>query len=217
MTEREKVFEALLAPLDESAVKTRTQGATVHYVEGYHVSDEANRIFGHDGWTYRVDWVSKVQEEQDDKKNWRVGYTAQVTATVTIGDKTFDRTDCGFGQGILKDIGLAHESAIKEAVTDARKRAMHTLGYTFGLALYDKSRANVGNGRPKKAASLNGGDKKKTADEKALSCWKKIGGIEHDFNAFVSEHGQRLAYGAIAKAFEQGVPLEQALRELQNG
>ena len=214
MNDRAKIVELLLEPLKQAAVKTRTQGATVSYVEGYHVSDEANRIFGHEGWTYRVDWTTKVQEEQDEKKNWRVGYTAQVTATVTFGDKVVERADVGFGQGILKDKGLAHESAIKEAVTDARKRAMHTLGYTFGLALYDKAQSNVGRGA-KKSAALNGSEKKPAA-VKARDVWKKLGCVEHDFDAFVSEHGERLAYNAIAKAHDQGISVDQALRELQN-
>ena len=39
---------------------------------------------------------------------------------------------------------MAHESAVKEAVTDAFKRAFRGFGYPFGLALYDKSREHVG-------------------------------------------------------------------------
>lgn len=215
MTDRQQIVDQLNEPLDQSKVKTRTQGATVSYVEGFHVTSEANRIFGHDGWTYRVDWTKEVQSEQDDKKNWRVGYTAQVTASVTIGDKTFERTDVGFGQGILKDIGLAHESAIKEAVTDARKRAMHTLGYTFGLALYDKTHEKVGRGA-KKAASLNGGEKR-PADVKAREVFAKVGGRADEFDAWVAGVGdKRLAYGAIAKAHETGMSLDDALRELAN-
>ena len=55
-----------------------------------------------------------------------------------------DREDVGAGHGYDVDCGLAHESAIKEAVTDALKRALRTFGNPFGLALYDKSRENVG-------------------------------------------------------------------------
>src|SRR3546814_5327148 len=40
-------------------------------------------------------------------------------------------------------VGQAHESAIKESETDAMKRALMTFGNQFGLALYDKTRANV--------------------------------------------------------------------------
>jgi len=36
-----------------------------------------------------------------------------------------------------------HESAIKEAETDAMKRAFMTFGNPFGLALYDKQQTNV--------------------------------------------------------------------------
>ena len=37
----------------------------------------------------------------------------------------------------------SHESAIKEAETDAMKRALMTFGNQFGLALYDKDQKNV--------------------------------------------------------------------------
>jgi len=37
----------------------------------------------------------------------------------------------------------AHESAVKEAETDALKRALRSFGNTFGLALYDKTKADV--------------------------------------------------------------------------
>jgi hypothetical protein len=41
------------------------------------------------------------------------------------------------------DLGLAHESAIKEAETDAMKRALVTFGNPFGLALYGRSQRQV--------------------------------------------------------------------------
>ena len=41
----------LKAKLDTQYVKTRNlNGATLSYVEGWHVIAEANRIFGFDGW-----------------------------------------------------------------------------------------------------------------------------------------------------------------------
>src|SRR3546814_17942459 len=70
---------------------------------------------------------------------WRVNYMAKVR--ITVGGVL--REGCGFGQGIDKDVGQAHESAIKESETDAMKRALMTFGNQFGLALYDKTRANV--------------------------------------------------------------------------
>jgi hypothetical protein len=53
------------------------------------------------------------------------------------------REGTGAGHGIDVDLGLAHESAIKEAETDAMKRALVTFGNPFGLALYDRSQRQV--------------------------------------------------------------------------
>jgi ribosomal protein S5 len=58
-----------------------------------------------------------------------------------VGEVT--RQDVGFGSGFAKMVGDAIEGATKEAATDALKRAARTFGNIFGLALYDKSRANV--------------------------------------------------------------------------
>ena len=43
----------------------------------------------------------------------------------------------------------AHESAIKEAETDATKRALMTFGNQFGLALYDKEQREVADKAPR--------------------------------------------------------------------
>jgi hypothetical protein len=53
------------------------------------------------------------------------------------------REGTGAGHGIDVDLGQAHESAIKEAETDAMKRALMTFGNPFGLALYDKQQREV--------------------------------------------------------------------------
>jgi hypothetical protein len=53
------------------------------------------------------------------------------------------REGCGSGHGTGPNPGEAHESAIKEAETDAMKRALTTFGNPFGLALYDKEQLNV--------------------------------------------------------------------------
>jgi hypothetical protein len=53
------------------------------------------------------------------------------------------REGSGAGHGIDVDLGQAHESALKEAETDAMKRALMTFGNPFGLALYDKAQRQV--------------------------------------------------------------------------
>lgn len=146
-------LEALKAPLNRSNVKTRQQaGRAMSYVEGWHAIAEANRIFGFDGWDRETvelrqlgDPVLGKNKHGDDQ--WRVAYYARIRVTVrALEDKhavVIAREGCGYGSGIDKDLGSAHESALKEAETDAMKRALMTFGNPFGLALYDKEQAEV--------------------------------------------------------------------------
>lgn len=131
---------ALSAPLDRSRVAQRTQGGSqVSYIEGWHAIAEANRIFGFDAWNRETVDIHQLGEPREVNGKMRVDYMARVR--IRVGDVV--RDGCGFGQGIDKDVGQAHESALKEAETDAMKRAMMTFGNPFGLALYDKTQSNV--------------------------------------------------------------------------
>lgn len=142
MTFTTEQIAALQAPLDSKAVRSRTQGgSSVSYIEAYHAENEANRIFGFDAWD-RVTELTHIGEREQDGK-WRVYYRAKVRITVRAGDQTVVREGCGFGSGIDRDIGQAHESALKEAESDAEKRALKTFGNPFGQALYDKTQSNV--------------------------------------------------------------------------
>jgi DNA recombination protein Rad52 len=140
---------ALSAPLDRANVRQREQGRSrVSYLEGWQVIAEANRIFGFDGWE-RSTLISRCVAEherpigRDRKSGWGVTYIARVRITITAGNRTLIREGSGAGHGIDADLGLAHESALKEAETDATKRALMTFGNPFGLALYDKQQRQV--------------------------------------------------------------------------
>ena len=138
--------KALSAKLNPDAVKTREQsGRKLSYIEGWKAIEEANDIFGFDGWNRETVDIRCVAEKprkigQAGREGWGVSYVARVR--VTVG--SIVREGVGAGHGIDVDLGLAHESAIKEAETDAMKRGLMTFGNPFGLALYDKSQANVG-------------------------------------------------------------------------
>jgi DNA recombination protein Rad52 len=141
---------ALSAPLDRANVRQREQGRSrVSYLEGWQVIAEANRIFGFDGWqrqTIAVRCVAQAERliGREQKPGWGVTYTARVRVTVTAGSLTpLVREGSGAGHGIDVDLGQAHESALKEAETDAMKRALMTFGNPFGLALYDKAQRQV--------------------------------------------------------------------------
>lgn len=144
----------LAKPLDRSTVKERTQaGRKLSYVEGWHVIAEANRIFGFDGWNRETILLTETNRDlvhltgnNGAYDQWRVGYIAKVR--VTVGTVVREGTGYGSGMGKPEALGDAVEGAIKEAETDAMKRALMTFGNPFGLALYDKSQANVSDGEP---------------------------------------------------------------------
>lgn len=143
-------ISALSGPLDRSAVKQRKQaGTSLSYVEGWHVISEANRIFGFGNWmreTVEIKCVAERERKIGERQREGFGVTYTAKVRVTVGDVV--REGVGAGHGIDADLGQAHESAIKEAETDAMKRALITFGNPFGLALYDKDQANVGRPAP---------------------------------------------------------------------
>jgi len=154
---------ALSAPLDRAKVRQRRQGRSqVSYLEGWQVIAEANRIFGFDGWQRETVALRSVHQAErligeEQRPGWGVTYTARVRITVGEGSGAqLIREGCGAGHGIDTDLGQAHESALKEAETDAMKRALMTFGNAFGLALYDKQQREV------TAAAASGSDRAST-------------------------------------------------------
>ena len=158
---------ALSAPLDRALVSSREQGRSkVNYLQSWVVISEANRIFGFDGWQRQTLFSRCIAQAErligakgtgrEQKSGWGVTYVARVRITVSAGSHgLLIREGTGAGHGIDTDLGLAHESAIKEAETDAMKRALMTFGNPFGLALYDKSQRQVsGNGQ--QSSQVNG-------------------------------------------------------------
>lgn len=144
----------LAAPLNKAHVKTREQGGkSLSYVESWWAISEANRIFGFDAWARETVLLQEtnrdlveLQGKNGPYKQWRVGYLAKVR--ISVGGIVREGT--GFGSGMAKPdaLGDAIESAAKESESDAMKRALMTFGNPFGLALYDKTQANVVNDPP---------------------------------------------------------------------
>lgn len=143
------VKSELQKKLDPAHIKPAPRGKYGDYVDGYHVISEANRIFGEDGWSYEVTDLRQVSEQtvqlngnNGPYEQYRVGYLCRVR--VTVDGVVREGTAVGSGVGSPLTIADHHESAVKEAETDALKRGLRTFGNTFGLALYDKTRENVG-------------------------------------------------------------------------
>lgn len=162
MSFTEQAKAELAKPLDKKHVKAPAPGKYGEYVEGWHVIVEANRIFGFDGWTRETVEMKEVRPPElvkasNGKETWRVGFICKVR--VTAGGIVREGT--GYGSGAMPDMGEAYESAVKEAETDAMKRALMTFGNPFGLALYDKTKASVQDGPSAydtHAAAIDGAD-----------------------------------------------------------
>jgi DNA recombination protein Rad52 len=149
--------QALSGKLSARHVKHRqaASGMTLAYVEGWHAIAEANRIFGYDAWDRQTMTLKCVWEGR--KGNLEAcSYIARVRIKVRAGESVICREGCGSGHGSGPSRGEAHESAIKEAETDAMKRALATFGNPFGLALYDRERRGVTGKKRKTPAPANG-------------------------------------------------------------
>ncbi len=126
----------LRAKLKPRNVRSRlVEGTELHYLEGWHVIAEANRIFGFDGWD-RETVDSKCVWTKQNGARFSAAYLTRVRITVKAGETSIVREGSGAGEAHEATPGLAHDRAAKAAETDATKRALMTFGNAFGLSLY---------------------------------------------------------------------------------
>ncbi len=126
----------LKSKLKPQHVRVReTEGQTLHYLEGWHVVAEANRIFGFDAWDRETVSNACVWTKQVSGR-YCAAYVARVRITVRAGEGVIIREGSGAGESNEATPGQAHDRASKAAETDATKRALTTFGNSFGLNLY---------------------------------------------------------------------------------
>ncbi|MEK9643912.1 MAG: Rad52/Rad22 family DNA repair protein [Alphaproteobacteria bacterium] len=136
-------LKSLEAKLNGKHVRTRIDGGReLSYIEGWHAISEANRVFGFDGWDRETVTSERISQTTAGGVS-RCSYYARVRIRVRAGDAIVVREGSGAGHGSARDAGAAHEQALKEAETDATKRALSTFGNIFGLALYDREQRGV--------------------------------------------------------------------------
>ena len=148
----------LQKPLSVAAIKPPPRGKFGEYVDGLHVIREANRIFGENGWSYEITRLEQAHGKVfdiGDKRQFRVTFLC--TVRVNVHGVIREGAAAGSGVGKEADTSAVIESAVKEAETDALKRALRGFGNTFGLALYekDKSKREVYDPRDKHAVNQN--------------------------------------------------------------
>ena len=188
MTFNEEQKKLLNQKINKDNVSFRNGGGgqQLAYVESWHVIQEANRIFGFDGWSCETLEAGLVSESKDSYGNSIFSYIAKVR--VTVGNVIREGYGSGHGRGGKMTDGEKHESAIKEAESDALKRAMKSFGDQFGLSLYDKDNA-----------WLKPDDSKPT-----VSSNKPIDGSESDkfikeCEAFINKPGNKDKLGLLKK------------------
>ena len=125
---------ALNHPIDKNNVPFRSGGGSLKlaYLESWHVIREANRIFDYD-WSSETIRMDLVHADLN-----CVTYIAKVR--VIVNGIVKEGIGAGHGRGKNVPEGDKHESAVKEAESDARKRALMQFGNQFGLSLYDKEK-----------------------------------------------------------------------------
>lgn len=133
----QKQVRQLRARLKTRHVRARLEnGSPIHYLEGWHVIAEANRIFGFDGWDRETVESTCVYTKHLGVR-FEAVYVTRVRITVTTDGASITREGSGTGEASTTSPGKAHELALKAAETDATKRALMTFGNAFGLSLYD--------------------------------------------------------------------------------
>lgn len=129
--------------LDPARVKTKPGGGNKSYLAEHDVVRTANRIFGYGRWgTEIVEMVHLGTVQMKNAKGeegWYTGYRCTVRLTV-VGCVPVDGE--GYGDAFEKQWSAqitTHELAVKEAESDAIKRAFKKWGDQFGLILYAKA------------------------------------------------------------------------------
>ena len=154
-------------------------GQKLAYLESWYVQQEANRIFGFDGWSSETLETLLVS---DDPKC--ITYIAKVR--ITVGDIVREGT--GAGHGRMGSLGDKYELAVKEAESDARKRALSSFGDQFGLSLYDKDKAWLKPDDSKPTVSSNKPIDRSESDKFIKEC-----------EAFINKPGNKNKLGLLKK------------------
>ncbi len=154
MSEQE---QQCMRPLSQGAVESRKGpgSSTLDYVSQHYVRRRLCEVFGPMGFDTEtrmshvygptlVEETRKGRNGEYQYKKWTTVYEATVRITARTPDgKVTVKEGTAAGVGEDGQIGWSTHLAVTEAETDALKRAAMQLGDSFGLALYDKTQANV--------------------------------------------------------------------------
>ena len=130
----------LAKPLDQALVSTlpkQGQRPAVDYLSDRHVIDQANRLFGYEGWSIETTVeqtavMGRIETTNREVREAAIAYRAQVKVVVGLVVRVGD----GFARVAEVGSALSEEMAYRAAATDAMKRAFRTFGPQFGNDLW---------------------------------------------------------------------------------
>lgn len=142
------IQEVLDEPIPRDVISKRKGGSgkSLDYLEGWYVVDRMNQLFGPFGWHCETVFFNQVTgpgtpHNTNGHPDTPVSYIAKVRIVVNGNPGNIVHEGTGYGSD--KGGFNPHELAIKEAETDAFKRAAMKFGRSMGLALYDKTQEYV--------------------------------------------------------------------------
>ena len=142
-----RVIEMLEAPINPDLVRRNDfnpKKPDFEYIDRETVIRNANIIFGHAGWSYRIVGGVAFTETPPalrDGREVRRGFYKAIVSLSVKGIGTRDGVGCW---EIATDTPGAHDTAAAASVTRALKRAFSTFGPQFGLDLRSGSGGSVG-------------------------------------------------------------------------
>lgn len=139
---KEEICKKLDESIPRSVISERSGGGTrkLSYLETWYVIDRLNKVLGNLGWSSETVTLGLVPGET-------TKYMAKVRIIVRTEEDCVYKDGYGFGDA-QKGSRVDHELAIKEAESDALKRAAMKFGLSMGLALYDKTQEFVTDEEP---------------------------------------------------------------------
>lgn len=158
-----KKAESIIQGLDQKLCETRikkNEYSGFDHIESWDSIRLANDVFGFLGWSSSIDKMEKVAATKSETGTYEIAHMATVTITVDYIDddgveRQSKRQGSGVGLGFKKKLGDAYDMSIKNAETDAEKRAFRKFGHPFGLALYDKERKYVSSPHAPKTTAID--------------------------------------------------------------
>lgn len=121
---------------DQTLKRPGPNSIALTYLPAYQAIRNSNHVFGPDGWACEIKSLDSTEklETVGNKKEY-LCISKCIMKVFAMG--TFHE-DVGHGNARMPSPEMAREKAEKEAVSDARKRALKNFGEYLGNSLYDK-------------------------------------------------------------------------------